>query len=290
MMDAQTQKRKHEAALVALLDDPSPAVQKALTEEFARLGPARLQFLRAISNDSNHPCKAAAARQLEALMGPAPSQHLIRFIHSGQHELETGMYLINRVLAPEVELPAISGRLDALAGRCKELMVKPATIRQQCKMINRVLFHECSFRGNTEDYENPLNSCLDAVLQRRQGLPITLSVIYLLVARRLGIDLQPIGLPGHFMVGHLGASDPFFLDPFERGRVRSPMELREYLLLRNVIAQPSQLEPVPVSEVLCRVCRNLALHFESRREPRWANRFRAFVREFDKVHGQQLDG
>lgn len=288
-MDDSTKRRRHEAALLALLDDPSPSVQQALTTEFSRIGPARLKFLRAIANDVNHPAKGAAQQQLEAVIGPAPAQHLIRFIQSGRHDLETGMFLINRILVPEVELGSIRGRLDSYAQRCREIMVKPITTRQQCKLINRVLFHEGSFRGTSEDYENPLNSCIDAVLQRRQGLPISLAVIYLLIAERLGIELFPIGLPGHFMVGHLDHDDPFFIDPFERGRVRTPLELRDYLLLRNVVPQVHHLAPVSTTEVLCRVCRNLAMHFEARREQRWANRFRGFIREFDRVHDQHLE-
>ena len=74
-------------------------------------------------------------------------------------------------------------------------------IREYCTIINRVLFHEQGFRGAGKKFENPDNSIVHKVLKSKQGLPITLSLIYILVARRVGLDLEPIGLPGRFMVG-----------------------------------------------------------------------------------------
>jgi len=74
------------------------------------------------------------------------------------------------------------------------------------------------FAGDQEDYDHPDNSMLDLVLTRRRGLPILLSVVYVEVARRAGIALAGVGLPGHFVVGHFGADPPLLLDPFAGGR------------------------------------------------------------------------
>jgi hypothetical protein len=71
--------------------------------------------------------------------------------------------------------------------------------------------------GDREDYDNPDNSMLDLVLERRRGLPIALSVVYVAAARRAGIPLAGVGLPGHFVVAHFGASPPLVLDPFGGG-------------------------------------------------------------------------
>ena len=71
--------------------------------------------------------------------------------------------------------------------------------------------------GDQDEYDNPRNSMLDLVLERRRGLPIALSVVYVAAARRAGIPLAGVGLPGHFVVGHFGASPPLLLDPFRRG-------------------------------------------------------------------------
>lgn len=80
------------------------------------------------------------------------------------------------------------------------------------------------FTGNREDYDHPDNSMLDLVLERRTGLPILLSIVYVEVARRAGIALAGVGLPGHYVAGHFGPSPPLLLDPFNGG---APIALAE---------------------------------------------------------------
>jgi regulator of sirC expression with transglutaminase-like and TPR domain len=80
-----------------------------------------------------------------------------------------------------------------------------------------VLARRHGFAGDTQQYDDPDNSMLDVVLERRRGLPILLSVVYVEVARRAGIAFAPFGLPGHFVCGHAGADPPLLVDPFNRG-------------------------------------------------------------------------
>jgi len=86
-----------------------------------------------------------------------------------------------------------------------------------------LLGRRCGFAGDTERYDDPRNSMLDIVLERRRGLPILLSVVYVETARRAGVDLAGVGLPGHFVVGHFGATPALLLDPFAAGaRIDGP--------------------------------------------------------------------
>ena len=83
-----------------------------------------------------------------------------------------------------------------------------------CKILNRVIFHEFEFRGEKEDFYNPDNSFLGKVLDNRRGIPLTLSVVYLLVADRFGFQLEPVGFPVRFMLGCFEEEVPFYIDPF----------------------------------------------------------------------------
>ena len=83
------------------------------------------------------------------------------------------------------------------------------------------------FQGDRKHYDDPQNSMLDLVLARRRGLPILLSVVYIEAARRAGIELSGVGLPGHFVVGHFGAGAPVLLDPFDGGRAMSVRRLAQ---------------------------------------------------------------
>lgn len=280
---------KLEAALIGLLDDPSPLVQEALGREFQRLGQVGVSLLQKAARDDDLAVREAAGQHLSRLIAPDPGRLLVEYIRGLRYDLETGLYLINRVVHPELQVGAIKDPLDRIATRCRELRVAPMSPREQCKLINRVLFHEFGFRGNYEDYQDPLNSCLEVVLRRRKGIPITLSAVYLLVGLRMGLELEPIGLPGHFLVGCFQEQEPFYIDPFERGRLRSVQEIGQLLESQHLTPQLHHIAPQPVGEVLCRVCRNLVAHFESRRQAAWAGRFRAFVREFEQTHRRRSE-
>jgi regulator of sirC expression with transglutaminase-like and TPR domain len=278
---------ERETALIGLLDDPSPVVREALEAEFARMGTEGVSILKKALRNAPGEGKDYASQLLETLAPPDPTQLLLNFIKGLQYDLETGFFLINKVISPDLEIGELRNKLDGLADRCREIGMKPSSERDQCKVINRVLFHEYGFRGDHEDYENPLNSCIHSVFQRRKGIPISLSAIYILIGQRLGLELEPIGLPGHFMVACFHGEKPFYIDPFEVGRFRELSEVRELLEKEHISPELHHVVPVPVGEVLCRACRNLVAHFERRNEPRWANRFRVFVREFENTHRRE---
>ena len=97
--------------------------------------------------------------------------------------------------------------------------------------LRAVLGDRHGFAGDREEYDHPDNSMLDLVLARRKGLPILLSVVYVEAARRAGIPLAGVGLPGHYVVGHFGHEPPLLLDPFAGGlelEVAAPLEVRPW--------------------------------------------------------------
>ena len=287
VMTQQMVNEERERALIGLLDDPSPVVREALSGEFARLGSAGVTLLQKAVEETTGDARDHASFLLESLAPADPVQMMVHFIRGLQYDLETGFFLINKVIQPDLRVDAVRRQLDEMAARCREIIVSPSTERKSCKVINRVLFHEYGFRGDREDYENPLNSCMDAVLQRRRGLPITLSVMYILVAQRIGLDLEPIGLPGHFMVGCFHGEAPFYIDPFDGGRFHDLGGIRELLEAQDIAPELYHVVPMPVGEVLCRACRNLVAHFNDRGQPAWANRFRVFVKEFEQTHQRE---
>ena len=123
---------------------------------------------------------------------------------------------------------------------------------EEVEACRTVLGERESFVGNREEYDHPDNSMLDLVLERRTGLPILLSVVYVEVARRAGISLAGVGLPGHFVVGHFGAAPPILLDPFSRGR------------LVTAEARTSHVRPWGPHETALRMLNNLVQSYSLR--------------------------
>lgn len=268
-------------ALAALLDDPSASVRRALADRFVARPEAARALLVALAEGKDRALAWHARRFLEELRLGDPTEDFRVFIRSLHYELETGSVLLARVALPDADATACAAELDRLAARCRELIAEPASVREHCRVINRVLYHEAGFRGNTEHYGDPLNSFLPAVLARRKGIPISLGVVYLLVARRLGVELEPVGMPGHFLVGCFTEPEPFYIDAFEQGAFRSAPELRLFLRAQGVPPSPGDLAPSPVREVLARCCRNLARHYAEAGDADRSRLFDGFIAEFE---------
>jgi regulator of sirC expression with transglutaminase-like and TPR domain len=273
-----------ENAFLSLLDDTQPAVRRGLLGHFQKNGPASAHFLKEVVAGKNRVLAWHARWFLEELKFSDPSSEFVGFIRSLNYELETGALLMARTITPDLDIGDCCAQLDQISDRCRELIVEPMSLREKCRVINRVLFHDFGFRGDHEDYTNPLNSLLDQVIARRKGLPITLGIIYLLVAHRLGLSLEPVGLPGHFVIGCYVEDVPFFIDAFEQGAFRSAQDLFAILRANHVEPKITDLAPTPVREVLCRCCRNLAHHYHSAGDEEHARQFAAFVDEFDSTY------
>lgn len=283
-MEANRFTTEQREALKALLDDPSPVVRQSLLSLFTRHGRDSVDFLRHVASQPNRTLALHANGYLRELKFADPVAEFRGFIRSLNYELETGALLLSRTINPDLDIGANCTLLDTMATRCRELIAEPATVRDKCRVINRVLFHEYALRGNTEHYADPLNSFLDQVLIRRKGLPITLSIVYLLVAERLGLSLEPVALPGHFVVGCYAEDLPFYIDAFNGGHFISAGEAVARLRKQTLNPNLADLAPTPVREVLCRCCRNLVNHYAAAHDHDRARLFAEFVAEFESTH------
>ncbi|TSA16290.1 MAG: hypothetical protein D4R72_07205 [Nitrosopumilales archaeon] len=124
-------------------------------------------------------------------------------------------------------------------------------------MLNEYMFDGLEFSGNSDDYYNPKNNFLNVVLDKKSGIPITLSIIYMELAKYIGLDLRPVGFPSHFLVKY---SEELILDPFNKGRLLSIDDLQE-ILDRNyggsVEFSPDFLNEIEPEQILIRISRNL---------------------------------
>ncbi len=277
-------------ALLELMDDKNPVVRKALVEKLKECSDAGESFLRSVILGENRVLRRHAEWYLDELKLENPQAEFSEFIRSLNYELETGALLLSRTVYPDVDVGRYCGFLDEVALRCREIMLPPRTPRDQCRALNRVIFHEYGFRGNAEHYTDPRNSFLSEVIRRRRGIPITLCTLYILIAQRCGLTLEPIGIPGHFLVGCFVESSPFFIDPFENGAFRTPEQVFEILRRHNVPPKMTYLAPTPIREVLCRNCRNLVNHYHVSKQPEMAKLFARFVDEFEVTYRSRTRG
>ncbi len=182
---------------------------------------------------------------------------------------------IARSADPTVDPIQCQGQLEALAGTVRQHLeaqgvadvTDPHAIQATLAALNQVLFTEAGFHGNADAYYDPRNSYLNEVLARRTGIPITLALVYIAVARRVGLRLHGVGLPGHFLVGwtppgaDLATSDEaLFIDAFHGGLIRTPTECAFFFHRLHGSGCPfvrQFLAPVTAREFLTRLLGNL---------------------------------
>ncbi len=273
----------HDAALIRLLDDPSPAVRRALLAHFSARPREALRLLTSLAQNPKSPLAPIAQGYLDELELSDPAEDFRALIRARTYELETGALFLARVVEPDLKHAQINDVLDRWAERCTDLITEPSSAREKCRIINRVLFHEEQLRGNQDAYMDPDNSFLHRVLERRMGIPISLSTLYLLVAQRIGLDLEPVALPGHFVVGCYLDDTPFFIDAFEGGMLRSAEDIIARLRRERVDLSLADLVPATTAEVLCRMCRNLVVHFAHAGDRERSVLFAGFVAAFEQA-------
>ncbi len=120
---------------------------------------------------------------------------------------------------PQLEISPYLDLLDNMAEMAAQKLLPADSPVETIRKINTVLFEIFEFRGATDDYYDPRNSFFNDVLDRRIGIPITLSTVYMEVSRRLNFPIVGVGMPGHFIVKYSDRSEEFFLDPFNRGEI-----------------------------------------------------------------------
>lgn len=163
---------------------------------------------------------------------------------------------------PNLDIDAYLSRIGELAASAAARLGGDADVYRSIASLNHVLFNEQGFRGNREQYFDPRNSFLNEVLDRKTGIPISLSVLYMEVGQQNGLGLQGIGFPGHFLVKALGDREEIIIDPFNQGKILSHENLEAMLSKLyggKIDFDPVLLQPVSKKQILRRMLNNLKL-------------------------------
>lgn len=270
--------------LLSFLSDPNDhTVQLARKQlkELIHRHPECLPLLR----ETRDPAVAAHAHQfLEETRLETLENDFRNLARQGDHlDLQEGAYLLALWANPGLKSSAISEPLDLLAEELEGILdAEEASLEEEVKLLRKFLFSQHGFHGNRENYYDPDNSFLHSVLERRSGIPISLSIVYLLLAQRVDIDAHGIGLPGHFIVGHAIPGRMLLVDPFGGGKLLTRQDCAELVRRRGLTFRDAFLAPTSNAQILARMIVNLVNVYTEQGKPdsaHWLSKLMAFFQE-----------
>lgn len=246
-------------AMVEMLADDDPGIRARVVAHLAQAGGRAVVALKAAQSTTAHPDRIEEALVAIHRENALASLDWFRSVEPAG-AAETGALLVARVLDPSTDTDDVLRFLDKLADAA------PGPLRgdgpeQALQTLADYMYRVWGFDGARTDYPNPANSLLDQVITRRTGLPITLCVVYLAVAQRVGMPLEGIGLPAHFVLRHPDGADRSYLDPFNRARLLSEGECGKIVQAHGFALRPEHLAAVSPQEIAARICRNLIMAY-----------------------------
>lgn len=253
-------------AILSLLDDPDPVVQTTIRDHLLQLGEEVVPALRTLSqSDAEISARRNAEENLRAIGRKKFRREFDRIssrLSGGEDiDLESATLTIGYHRYPELNPDDYAQQLDTMAsmleGRVRGCDNGYMVVRE----LNRYLIDQLGFQGCRQDrqsFYDPDHSCINRVIDRRIGNPVGLSVVYLLIGRRLGIPLQGVGFPSHFLLKYRSFGEEFFVDPFHGGQILNYSDCRRYLSDLEIDYRPEFLEPISNRRIVARIMRNLA--------------------------------
>jgi regulator of sirC expression with transglutaminase-like and TPR domain len=247
------------AALVNLLDDDDAAVYQTVRERILSCGQEATPWLRPHALSSDPVLRRRAQEILQYLARQTADNHFLAFCLNQAEDLdiEEASWLVAQTQYPDINTTAYQALFDSYASDLRERIDLSAGAETFLSAINQYLFGELKFHGNEQNYYDPDNSYLNRVLDRRTGNPISLCLVYLLVARRLRLPIAGIGMPGHFLVRYQSSTTEIYIDAFNQGKLLSKADCVKYLLHTTHGFQESHLSAITSRRMLLRMCSNL---------------------------------
>jgi regulator of sirC expression with transglutaminase-like and TPR domain len=270
---------KHRKALISLLADEDVKVYRTVRETILSYGPASSVWMREHTLSNDPVLRRRAGEIIDHFARQdADTQFLAFCLNQGEDfDLERGVLLLCRTQYPRINLEAYSALLDNHAGELRQRLDLNGLPEYIIRVINDYLFRELKFTGDEQNFYDPENSYFNCVLDRRIGNPITLSLLYLLLARRLRLPMAGIGLPGHFLCRYQSSRTEMYIDPFKGGRVLVKADCVKMVMQLQHRFDDSFLAPFSARRILQRICAGLHQIYSQQRSTQQAERLQRYL-------------
>lgn len=245
-------------ALIRLLADEDDKIVRTISSRLIDIGPSAVPLLQEAEIEQPEMAERIAS-VLEEIRGGKLEDELIELaaMPDDRMDLEEGTFLFARYAYPSLDVGSYTRQLDEMAQEIQDRIGPRASGEEIVKTLNRYLFTEQGFKGNTKNYYEVENSYLNRVIDRRTGIPISLSVVYLLIGKRLRLPVYGIGMPGHFLVKYESERYRIFVDCFNGGALLTEKNCQRFLTEAGYGFDEKYLQHSSVRAILSRMMKNL---------------------------------
>lgn len=253
-------------SLLVLMDDPDPFIQESVQSRFSELGENAVPLLDEYRLElSDLEERRRVGDIIHKLTYTTLRDDFLEVLEKGVNNrkgLEKAVFTMARFGNPTLRIKDYQRKLDHFAEMVEPTIRYRLDERRKMRQLIKFVFEDLNFSGDTEDYHNPANCFMDQVINRRRGLPITLSLVVMFLARRLEMPFFGVNMPIHFMLNYVGEKEEVLIDPYDNGAIVTYDQCYFFLKKNNIEPKPDHFKIASDLEILIRCIRNLIHSFE----------------------------
>lgn len=267
-------------AMITLLDDSDEEVVAHVTEQLLGYGTNIIpQLEHAWESLADHGLQERVENIIHKIQFNLTRDSLADWLENSRHDLLQVMLIVARYQYPELNESRVRNHIESIRIDAWMEMNYYLTALEKVRILNHIFFRIHGFSGNTDHYNDPQNSFINKVLESRKGNPISLCVLYMIIAQRLHIPIYGVNLPQHFILAYLDDSESaeklpiaqreplFYINAFNRGMVFGRKEIDQFLQLIKLPAEERFYRACDVFDIVVRVFNNLISSFDEDKKP-----------------------
>lgn len=277
-------------ALISMIDEPDPDIFHEISEKILQCGDDAMPYLEdAWERFPEEDMRLRLDALKQQIRFETLSEQLTTWAKEDSSNLLNAWMDITTFFRPDINKESVMSNITNIRKDIWLEMNENLTALEQVKVFNRIFYDIHSFKGNLDDYHNPDNSFIDKVLDKRAGNPLSISIIYMLVAQSVDLPIMGINLPEHFVLAYMGErfdtesmkihfDQPlFYINAFSGGAVFSSKEINEFLLKLGLEPMPDFFVPCSHTDIVIRMFNNLLIAYEQNDQQQivpWLKRLR----------------
>ena len=269
-------------ALTALLDDEDHEVVAHVEDKIMSIGTSIIPLLEQEWENAFNPIIQSKIENLvHELQFELLKERFLVWKKTGAKNLLEGFWIVATYQCPDLEMDQLTKEMDELYRELQLSIQEEMTSYDQISVFNDIFFNQFKFKANTKNFHSPANSMINSVLETKKGNPISLCVIYMLLAQKMNLPLYGVNLPNLFILIYKIDDKPFYINVFNKGLIFTRDDIDNYLENLQLDKQDIFYDPCTNLDIILRVLRNLIVSFEKLEDYHKADEIKLILQKMD---------